>query len=171
MAAAVLRPTGSARIWELGTRGSSRRTAEACSAFVTTQQFFSAKTGTRRLTVSRSMVSPLVILRSCFGVRARLRGQKRVPRPPARRTAQAGRLPGVFLRVTETPGVLRQLRWRLDESSRRRLRRDLWGRRCAGSWYSIRARVQKNRGRRESTRLARVRTSRILSPNVLNRRL
>src|SRR5271156_4689673 len=91
MAAAVLRPTGSARTWGAGTRGSSRRTATVCSVLVTTQQLRSEKAGTRRFTVSRNMVSPPVMFSNCLGVRTRLRGQKRVPRPPARSTAQAGR--------------------------------------------------------------------------------
>src|SRR5258707_2104525 len=40
----------------------------------------------RRVTVCCSMEPSPTIFRSCFGVRARLRGQKRVPRPPARIT-------------------------------------------------------------------------------------
>jgi hypothetical protein len=36
-----------------------------------------------------NIVSAPMMLRSCFGVRVRLRGQKRVPRPPARMTAYA----------------------------------------------------------------------------------
>ena len=70
--------------------GNSRLTAEDCWVLVTTQTFRGGKSGERRARVSRSMVWSPTILRSCFGVRVRLRGQKRVPRPPASKTAQAG---------------------------------------------------------------------------------
>ena len=53
-----------------------------------------AARGGRRF--ARSMVSSPAIFRSCLGVRVRLRGQKRVPRPPARRTAQAGSSRGLL---------------------------------------------------------------------------
>ena len=66
------------------------RTAAACSTFVTDPDISRRNDGARRATVSRSMVSLPAILSSCLGVRMRLRGQKRVPRPPASSTAQAG---------------------------------------------------------------------------------
>jgi len=43
--------------------------------------------GFRRAIVCCNMVSLPTMFNSCFGVRVRLRGQKRVPRPPARITA------------------------------------------------------------------------------------
>ena len=63
------------------------RTAAACSSFVTAQICFGVKSGASRATVSRSIVFAPTIFSSCFGVRVRLRGQKRVPRPPASSTA------------------------------------------------------------------------------------
>ena len=48
------------------------------------------KSGASRPAVSRSIVSSPVMFSSCFGMRMRLRGQKRVPRPPASNTAHAG---------------------------------------------------------------------------------
>src|SRR5271154_4530193 len=95
MAAAVLRPAGSARMCDAGTPGISRFAAEDCCAFVTIQAFRGGKSGERRAIVSRSIVWVPTILSNCFGVRVRLRVQKRVPRPPARRTAQAESRPGL----------------------------------------------------------------------------
>src|SRR5579863_6126892 len=90
IAAAVLRPTGSARTCDAGMPRNSRRTAAACSTFVTAQILRGVTRDVSRAIVSRSMVSRPTMFRSCFGVRIRLRGQKRVPRPPARSTAQTG---------------------------------------------------------------------------------
>ena len=88
MAAAVLRPTGSARMCRAGTPGIWRRTSAACSSLVTTQI---ARGKERRKTARPSADHGLAptILSNCLGVRVRLRGQKRVPRPPARITAWA----------------------------------------------------------------------------------
>src|SRR5580700_2357225 len=90
IAAAVLRPTGSASICFAGTPRSSLRTAADCSALVTTQKFLNGTIGASRATVSRNMVLFPMIFNSCFGVCMRLRGQKRVPRPPASSTAHVG---------------------------------------------------------------------------------
>src|SRR2546430_4452522 len=51
--------------------------------------FFQAEDGIRDLTVTgvQTCALPISMFKSCFGVRVRLRGQKRVPRPPARITA------------------------------------------------------------------------------------
>ncbi len=75
---------------EAATPRISRRTALACSTFVTAQKLPRENNGSRRLTVSRNIVSRPAIFSNCLGVRIRLRGQKRVPRPPASRTAQEG---------------------------------------------------------------------------------
>ena len=67
--------------------GSSRRTAAACVRAVTTSMRAREMSGVRRATVSTSMLRAPTIGRSCLGVRVRLRGQKRVPDPPAITTA------------------------------------------------------------------------------------
>jgi hypothetical protein len=43
--------------------------------------------GRNRATVCSNIVPLPMMFSSCFGVRVRLRGQNRVPRPPARITA------------------------------------------------------------------------------------
>src|ERR1700691_5293117 len=90
MAAAVFRPRGSANTWFAGTRRRSRRAPADCSAFVTTQKFLDGTIGSSRATVLRNIVLFPMMFSSCFGVLMRLRGQKRVPRPPARSTAHVG---------------------------------------------------------------------------------
>ena len=67
--------------------GNCLRTAADCSALVTVQMRSAGMSGVRRATVCRSMESAPMMLSNCLGVRVRLRGQKRVPRPPARITA------------------------------------------------------------------------------------
>src|SRR5690348_1773936 len=87
MAAAVLRPRGSRRTRWRAAAGSCFFRVAACSALVTVQRRCGGMRERRRATVCWSMVSLPKILRSCLGVLVRLRGQKRVPRPPARMTA------------------------------------------------------------------------------------
>src|SRR6202011_1647411 len=89
MAAAVLRPTGSARTCLRADAGKCLRTDADCSALVTVQMRSAGINGSRRATVCCSMEFAPMMLSSCLGVRVRLRGQKRVPRPPARITACA----------------------------------------------------------------------------------
>src|SRR5580704_2283078 len=87
MAAAVLRPIGSIKTRLRVPVGSCFLAATACSAFVTVQMRSGEINGRKRATVCSSMVSLPTMFSNCFGVRVRLRGQKRVPRPPARMTA------------------------------------------------------------------------------------
>src|SRR5258708_40218871 len=87
IATAVFRPTVSISTRLRAAAGTCLRTAAACSAFVTVQMRSAEISGFRRETVCGSIVSLPTMLRSCLGVRVRLRGQKRVPRPPARITA------------------------------------------------------------------------------------
>src|SRR5271168_32999 len=63
------------------------RTSAACSALVTVQIRSGGISGRSRATVCSSMVFLPTMLSNCLGVRVRLRGQNRVPRPPARITA------------------------------------------------------------------------------------
>ena len=108
IAAAVFRPTGSARICDRGTRGSCCRTAADCTELVTIHWREDGKSGASRAAVCSSMVSRPTILSNCFGVHVRLRGQKRVPRPPARITAWAGKFPPVGLLVKDVPLATRR---------------------------------------------------------------
>src|SRR5882672_4495292 len=90
MAAAVLRPIGSVRTRLRDAEGNCFLSAAVCSALVTLQMRSGEISGRRRATVCSSIVCLPTIFRSCLGVRVRLRGQKRVPRPPARITAWTG---------------------------------------------------------------------------------
>src|SRR5882724_2126373 len=87
IATAVFIPIGSISTFLRAAAGTCLRTAAACFALVTVQMRSGEISGFRRATVCCNMVSLPTIFRSCFGVRVRLRGQKRVPRPPARITA------------------------------------------------------------------------------------
>src|ERR1700683_1045327 len=87
MAAAVLRPTGSVSTRLRAGAGTCLRTCWACALLVTVQTRSGGIIGRKRATVCSSMVSFPTMFNSCLGVRVRLRGQKRVPRPPARITA------------------------------------------------------------------------------------
>src|SRR5215469_1617366 len=87
MATAVFKPFGSISTRLRAAAGTCFRTAPACAALVTVQTRSAGIKGRSRATVCSSMVSLPTIFRSCLGVRVRLRGQKRVPRPPARTTA------------------------------------------------------------------------------------
>src|ERR1700736_2307341 len=101
MAAAVLRPTGSARTCLRADAGKCLRTEADCSALVTVQMWSAGINGSRRAKVCCSMESAPMMLRSCLGVRVRLRGQKRVPRPPARMTACAVSFSAAIVRLGE----------------------------------------------------------------------
>jgi len=70
-------------------RGRRNLLADGGSLFrIVTVQMRSAEiSGLRRATVCWSIVSFATMFKSCLGVRVRLRGQKRVPRPPARMMA------------------------------------------------------------------------------------
>ena len=87
MATAVFNPFGSISTRLRAAAGTCFRTAVACSAFVTVQMRSAGINGRSRATVCSSMVCSPTMFSSCFGVRVRLRGQNRVPRPPARITA------------------------------------------------------------------------------------
>src|SRR5215472_14249508 len=87
MATAVFNPFGSISTRFRAAPGTCFRTAAPCSAFVTVQMRSAGISGRSRATVCSSIVSLPAIFRSCLGVRVRLRGQNRVPRPPARTTA------------------------------------------------------------------------------------
>jgi len=79
-------PTGSVSTRLRAATRTCLRTAAACSH--RHRQMRSGRmSGRNRAMVCCSIVSLPTMLRSCFGVRVRLRGQKRVPRPPARTTA------------------------------------------------------------------------------------
>ncbi len=65
-------------------RCSSRRITSAWAALVTTARRSAGIRGSRRSTVAWSMDSEPSRRSTCLGYWERLRGQKRVPRPPAR---------------------------------------------------------------------------------------
>ena len=79
------------RDWEAvragGLEWSCRRTAAACRAPVTTTTCRQPTMAAMRATVSCSSVRRPASARSCFGTSRRLRGQNRVPEPPAMTTA------------------------------------------------------------------------------------
>ena len=82
-AAQVSRPHGSPMMLSLGNSGNCLRTAAACTALVMMNIFSSGATGFTRSTVCcRNERSPNSVI-NCFGLRSRLTGQKRSPRPPA----------------------------------------------------------------------------------------
>jgi hypothetical protein len=87
IAAAVFRPSGSTSTWPRGSPCASRRTAAAWLAAVTTQVRRLGTSGRMRVSVSASRLRRPAIGSNCFGTRRRLRGQKRVPDPPAITTA------------------------------------------------------------------------------------
>src|SRR6202158_2579246 len=90
MAAAVLRPTGSTSTRARDALGSGWCTADSCSALVTVQMRAAGTSGRSLATVCSNIVPLPTMFDSCLGVLVRLRGQNRVPRPPARMTACTG---------------------------------------------------------------------------------
>src|SRR5215475_1935708 len=87
IAAAVFRPKGSVSTRLRADVGNCFFNAVTCSAFVTVQIRSAGISDRSRSTVCSSMVVFPMMFSNCFGVLLRLRGQKRVPRPPARITA------------------------------------------------------------------------------------
>ena len=107
IAAAVLRPTGSARMCACRNATNSRRTAAACSIFVTTQKLRNAKIGSRRETVSRSMVCRrrYSAVASACACGCAARNECRVRRQAARRRREAIRDLTQSALFTDTPDV------------------------------------------------------------------
>ncbi len=86
MHGAVFFPSGSARKFFRGNALNSLRTAFNCSATVTISvRSLPPSESTRSAVSSRRVLGPKS-LSSCFGLRERLSGQKRVPLPPAMMT-------------------------------------------------------------------------------------
>ena len=85
MAGAVLRCAGSAMIWRAGTSGNCRTISSRTNRWSESRcaPAESAAPGGRRSPGSGSR-SPMPTCSTCFACRLRLRGQKRVPLPPAR---------------------------------------------------------------------------------------
>ena len=140
-----------------GGRGSCLRTDAACSVLVTIQMRDIGKMGARRSTVCSSMVLPPTMLSNCLGVRWRLRGQKRVPRPPARMMAWAGSLPRAHSCTTlaMSTGVMPRAASSLPNS----LQIGDAGVQQRGA--AIPARVDRRRARRAETRPARAGSDRL----------
>ena len=83
-AGAVSRFAGSAMICSAGTRPSNAaRLPASCTSFVNTKMFSLGTTPPMRRTVSSSIVRSEKSFNRCFGMLARLIGQKRSPLPPA----------------------------------------------------------------------------------------
>ena len=81
--AAVSRPTGSPTIWSAGTSGSCRRASSTWAAAVMTQVRSAGIGAAVRSNVPCNSVRSPLKVRNCFGRAVRLRGQNRVPPPPA----------------------------------------------------------------------------------------
>jgi hypothetical protein len=86
IAGAVLRPTGSAITCGFGNFGSCFRIAERRSLLVMIQKCFAEASGSSRATVCWIIVCLPSSASNCLARFFRLKGQKRVPRPPARIT-------------------------------------------------------------------------------------
>ena len=87
IAAAVFRACGSTSTFRRGRPARLAADAAACAAPVTTSVRARGTSGASRASVSARSVRRPAIGSSCFGTRARLRGQNRVPDPPAITTA------------------------------------------------------------------------------------
>ncbi len=83
MHAALSRPAGSATVCAAESRGSCRRTSSACAALVITRNDSGGKEDSNRETVCWIMLPSPKMRINCLGLCRRLRGQKRVPAPPA----------------------------------------------------------------------------------------
>jgi hypothetical protein len=83
IAGAVFLPTGSARIFSFDNFGSCFAISGRRSWFVMIQNFFVAASGSNRSTVCWIIVFLPSNANSCLARVLRLKGQKRVPRPPA----------------------------------------------------------------------------------------
>ena len=87
MAAEVLRPTGSPRMWDAGTAGRCSCTSAAMLRPVTTHACSGDTTGSMRASDTCIMLRPLGSGKNCLGNAGVLSGHRRVPLPPARITA------------------------------------------------------------------------------------
>src|SRR5262245_26813490 len=103
-AAAVFRPISSSTIRSAATSGAWRRTHLRCAAPATTRTRPGPDTGAPRSYVRRNELFPRISGRNGLGLSAFVKGQRRVPEPPARITTNVGGIISVEESIADDAG-------------------------------------------------------------------